>query len=227
MTALAHYDGDAVPTLITDVAVFQSAAGTVDGPFDVLLTDGQITALRPAGDMEWRARVVLQGDAELVDGGGRTLLPGLIDVHVHLGSTVAVPGRLRIPDPFDNAAAFAYCGVTTVVDLATPLVRITRLRRRIDAGRVAGPSIYATGKPFAAPGGHPESTVERMFPSAIGRFAARHLTHRVASPDDVFEVFATEPVGDAVKVMLDSIPAGSPELSDEVLERIEHLLERE
>ncbi len=220
MTAIAQYDGDSVPTLITDVAVFESAAGTVDGPFDVYLNDGKITAVRAAGDMDWRARTVLLDDAVLVDGGGRTLLPGLIDVHVHLGSMVAVPGKLRIPDPFDNAAAFAYCGVTTVVDLATPMAEIARLRRRIDSGRAVGPSIYATGKPFSAPGGHPESSVERMFPSAIGRFAARHMTNRVATAEDVDEALTTEPVGDAIKVMFDSIPPGSPEISDEALERL-------
>lgn len=145
MTALAHFEGDAVPTLITDVAVFESAAGTVDGPFDVLLANGQIAAIRSPGDMEWLARVVLQGDADLVEGGGRTLLPGLIDVHVHLGSTVAVPGRLRVPDSLANAAAFAYRGVTTVVDLSTPLTELARLRRRIDDGRAALPGAQGAG----------------------------------------------------------------------------------
>jgi imidazolonepropionase-like amidohydrolase len=76
-------------------------------------------------------------DAERVDLGALTLLPGLIDAHVHLtlGGT-----------PEANARATVEAGFTTVQDLGAVDETIFRLRDDIDAGRVAGPRILAAGR---------------------------------------------------------------------------------
>ena len=79
--------------------------------------------------------------AILVDGTGRYLLPGLTDSHVHL--TTDMPWAPARPD-FGDAPLYLAHGVTTVVNLrGTP----TQLdwKRRIEAGRLVGPTIYTSG----------------------------------------------------------------------------------
>jgi imidazolonepropionase-like amidohydrolase len=197
---------------ILGVYVFDSEHGAVVGPYDVLLRDGKIEQVAPPDPNHAKG-------FEVVDGIGKTLIPGLIDVHVHLGATVAVPGRLRIPDPDANAAAFVACGVTTVFDLATPIDALDRLRRHIASGKTDGPRIFGTGKPFTAPDGHPIGSIKRAFPSLLGHYAAEHIAWGVVTGDDVDRDLVRDYGRDAIKVVLDDV-AGEPSISDEALERL-------
>jgi imidazolonepropionase-like amidohydrolase len=74
----------------------------------------------------------------VVDGAGRTLLPGLIDSHAHVWS----------PAPLEQALAF---GVTTVLDMFMPVDLMKRLRGEDDAGRA---DLRSGGILATAPGGH-------------------------------------------------------------------------
>ena len=96
----------------------------VDGTFDVLVVDGAIASLAPAG-----SATVPEG-AEVVDGAGRHLLPAFVDPHVHL----RVPGQEHKEDLETGtraAAAGGYCAVVAmpntdpVVDSA-PILRALR-----------------------------------------------------------------------------------------------------
>ena len=75
---------------------------------------------------------------------GRTILPGLIDAHVHL--TLA-------GDPAANALATLRAGFTTVVDLGSAGGAGPRLRDRIARGEAPGPSVIAAGSWIGAKGG--------------------------------------------------------------------------
>jgi dihydroorotase len=96
----------------------------VDGTFDVVVVDGAIASLAPAG-----SATVPEG-AEVVDGAGRHLLPAFVDPHVHL----RVPGQEHKEDLETGtraAAAGGYCAVVAmpntdpVVDSA-PILRALR-----------------------------------------------------------------------------------------------------
>ena len=78
--------------------------------------------------------------AEVIDGRGRFLIPGLTDMHVH------VLGRDRW-----HAPLFLAAGVTTVLDLGGQLPDLTALRASIDAGTTPGPRLLYTG-PFLEEG---------------------------------------------------------------------------
>jgi imidazolonepropionase-like amidohydrolase len=80
----------------------------------------------------------------VVDLTGRTILPGLIDAHVHL--TLA-------GDPDSNALATLRAGFTTVVDLGSADGAGVRLRDAIARGRAAGPRVIAAGSWIGARGG--------------------------------------------------------------------------
>lgn len=76
-----------------------------------------------------------------VDGRGRTLLPGFIDTHVHLG--------LHKPQTVLEG------GVTTARDLGWPAPQIFALRERLAAGSQPGPTLMAAGPMLTARGGYP------------------------------------------------------------------------
>ena len=96
----------------------------------VIVEDGRITKVAPSQQAD------IPGDAQRIDGRGKYLMPGLAEMHGH------VPG----PDEEEYArdVLFLYVsnGVTTVRNMAGDPWHID-LRRRIDAGDVVGPTLYA------------------------------------------------------------------------------------
>jgi imidazolonepropionase-like amidohydrolase len=87
--------------------------------------------------------VALPEGAEIVEGKGKTLLPGLWDMHVHVGSDV-------------DGILYLASGITSVRDLGNDLDRITDRRIRFDSGAALGPRILTSvlidgPGPFAGP----------------------------------------------------------------------------
>lgn len=90
--------------------------------------------------------------AQVHDLPGHTVLPGLIDTHVHLfldGTIATVPDHL-----LDNLSAQLAWGVVGVADLGASTA-VYALRDRIERGEVEGPRIWATGPFVTVPGAHP------------------------------------------------------------------------
>jgi imidazolonepropionase-like amidohydrolase len=158
----------------------------IDNPV-VVVTDGRIVSVGtvlPAG---------LPADAERLDLPGLTLLPGLIDMHVHLAGTPYVSGFnvLEYADDFEtllqvpNARANLDAGFTTVRNLGGPPFADVALRQAIDAGFVIGPRVIPAGVSFGATGGHCDSTgLPRSFAqandfNADSVDAARHSVREV------------------------------------------------
>lgn len=104
------------------------------------------------------------GDADVLDFGEATILPGLIDTHVHL----SWPGDGTPNDAFTlgatdaelllvavrNAQRALAAGVTTVRDLGSRGRVVLDLRDAIGRGALAGPRIVAAGAPITITGGH-------------------------------------------------------------------------
>jgi imidazolonepropionase-like amidohydrolase len=80
--------------------------------------------------------ITLQAGDSVIDLSNYTVLPGLIDAHVHLG--IGGPPRA-------NALADLRAGFTTVVDLGARTTRILRIRDSINAGLIPGPHVLAAG----------------------------------------------------------------------------------
>jgi hypothetical protein len=124
-------------TVIRNVRWFDSASAVMRGPSDVSLYDGRISAIEPAGASH-------REPAQTIDGSGKTLLPGLFDMHGHMGEE---DGLLQLA-----------AGVTSVRDPASINDKAEQLRRKIDAGVLPGPRIQAMGfiegrSPFSARSG--------------------------------------------------------------------------
>jgi imidazolonepropionase-like amidohydrolase len=96
--------------------------------------------------------------ATVIDGGGRTLLPGLADTHVHLAFGSMSQMQQFVGDPGYNfihqtkdAKGFLMRGVTVVRDMGG---NVFGLKKAIDEGMVPGPRIYASGGPLSQTAGH-------------------------------------------------------------------------
>ena len=89
-----------------------------------------------------------------------TLLPGLIDAHVHLAITNTDPTERTLPPGLlalrmaRNARAQLRAGVTTVRDLGAPDGLDLQLRQALADGLVPGPRTFVAGRPIVAVGGH-------------------------------------------------------------------------
>jgi imidazolonepropionase-like amidohydrolase len=121
------------PVVFTDVNVVPMDQERVVPGQSLVVEHGVITHLGPTGS------IAGPRGALHVDGRGKYLLPGLVDVHVHLASNPESEQRQILK-------LFLANGVTTVVNLkGTP--QILTLRKAVSAGRILGPRIYTAG-PF-------------------------------------------------------------------------------
>jgi imidazolonepropionase-like amidohydrolase len=150
-----------------NAATLIHAGRVIDGVSDRALTErtvvvdgGRITAI------EAGYRAPGPGDT-LIDLRGGTLLPGLMDMHVHLTSEYSRSAELDRfkkdgTDVALDGAVYAQrtllAGFTTVRDLGDSFRASIALRNAINAGKLPGPRIFASGKSIATTGGHADPT---------------------------------------------------------------------
>ncbi len=143
------------------------AGRVIDGVSDqvmiertVVVDQGRIT------NIETGYRKPTAGDT-VIDLRKSTLMPGLMDMHVHLTSEYTRSSELDRfkkdgPDVALDGVLYAertlQAGFTTVRDLGDSFRASNALRNAINAGKVAGPRIFAAGKAIASTGGHADPT---------------------------------------------------------------------
>jgi imidazolonepropionase-like amidohydrolase len=140
-------------------AVLTDAASQPSGPATITVTDGRIVSIvdgnpaAPAG-------------ARVVDLSSKTVLPGLIDLHVHLTSEPGNDFRNEAVEPDEwgvvtgakNALVTLRAGFTTVREAGSAQYTGFSLRRGTAEGIISGPRIVAAGPALAIVGGHGDTT---------------------------------------------------------------------
>ncbi len=131
--------------------------GTGREPFDgeVLVAGDRIAAVTAGG------RGPRPEGARVVDGGGGTLMPGLIEPHAHLSFADVLSSDMTQLPPEEhmlvtvrNARTMLDCGYTSAFSAAAAKPRLdVVLKREIDAGRVPGPRLLANGPEIMVTGG--------------------------------------------------------------------------
>jgi imidazolonepropionase-like amidohydrolase len=140
--------------------VIDTDKGTVEGPKLLRIEDGRVAAILPDGS--------LPQAAQLVDWSSFTVLPGLIDMHVHLADNdeTSNPAEPLLHSSMEiaylgarNARATLLAGFTSVHDVGSyRAFGDVELRNAINRGDVMGPRMAAVGAYITAPGGGGEVT---------------------------------------------------------------------
>lgn len=142
-------------TVIHAGSVIRSAGEGATGPATITVTDGRIVSIvdgiQPA-----------QQGVEVVELRGKTVLPGLIDLHVHLTGDpggdfwkeAVEPDEWGVVVGAKNAALTARAGFTTVREAGSAQHTAFALRRGTAEGLIPGPRIVAAGPALAIVGGH-------------------------------------------------------------------------
>ncbi|OYY71764.1 amidohydrolase family protein [Sphingomonas sp. 28-63-12] len=146
---------------------------TIDYPA-VFITDGRITSVADARTVKWGS------DVKHIDLSGQTILPGLIDMHVHLTSLAEIGGYrgLQYTDSFWQAVGVANAkktleaGFTSVRNVGSSDFDDVGLREAIDGGWIEGPRVTTATYAIGATGGHCDDnslppSLDKQQPSVI------------------------------------------------------------
>jgi imidazolonepropionase-like amidohydrolase len=140
-------------TLFSNVRIFDGKSDTLTAPSNVLVRGNKIERISTEPIATDR-----RADTKIIDGKGRTLMPGLIDAHVHtmMESIPLVVGLTSDIGYINLVAARAaekqlLRGFTTVRDLGGASMS---LKAAIDQGLHHGPRIYPSGAAISQTGGH-------------------------------------------------------------------------
>jgi len=172
-------------TLFQNVRIFDGQSGLVTGPSDVLVRGNRIERIA--------ANQSPEPGATLIEGNGRTLMPGLIDMHWHtmLASPPLAVGLLADENYLALLAGIEaertlMRGFTTVRDAGGPSFG---LKRAIDERRLPGPRIFPSGAMISVTSGHGDFRSEHDLPRTLGepgsRFDQMGYSAIADSPDEV------------------------------------------
>ena len=159
-----------------------------------------------------RANMPIPAGVEKINGMGKFLVPGLIDLHVHLGTRsgakydAAEYTRDRIER---NLNTYLYYGVTTVRSMGTDRRAAFDLRKAERDGQLLTASLFTAGRGFTAPGGHPAQEVG-------------DVVIQTNSPEDArkqVDALAGEQV-DAIKIWVDDLGGTAPKVKPAVTDAI-------
>ncbi|MEC7480972.1 amidohydrolase family protein [Alteromonas macleodii] len=148
-------------TVITADRMIDVANGKVVKQAAVIVNDNIITASGRLKDL------TVPNEATRIDLGNATLMPGLMDMHVHLTSDATRHGYKRLEVSLPRAAitgvkhakATLDAGFTTVRNVGAPGFADVALRDAINAGDVVGPRMFVAGPSLGVTGGHCDSNL--------------------------------------------------------------------
>ena len=132
-------------TVVRNARVFDSNKATVGAPSDVYVLRGRITAVLPAG-------TEVRGAVNEIDAAGRIMLPGLYDMHGHIGRW---EGALHVA-----------AGVTTLRDMGNDNAQLQMMIDETAGGKLLAPQIVPAGflegeSPYSSNGGFVVKTLEQ------------------------------------------------------------------
>lgn len=154
-------------TLFNNVRVFDGTGAPLSEPTNVLVRGNLIEKISSAPIPTDR-----MATTTIIDGGGRTLMPGLIDAHWHAMLIRLNPAQAIFGDVgFSNLAAGVEAtdtlmrGFTTVRDVGGP---VFGLKQAVDAGLIKGPRIYPSGAMITVTSGHGDFRQMSDLPRKLG-----------------------------------------------------------
>jgi Amidohydrolase family len=171
--------------LIHDVTIIGCAGHPPQPGMSVLISGERITAIAPA------TQVKAPPNVQIIDSHNRYLIPGLWNMHVHLGT---------YSDSKIALSKLLAQGITGVRDMGSPLDDILRLRQEANAGSILGPRMVAAGPiiqgplPFQMPVfiSVKDTAAARDTVNILQRRGVDFIKVQDAIPRDIYEAVASQ-----------------------------------
>ena len=150
---LPLFAGAAQRLIIDHVTVIEGTGRAPQPDMAVIIDGAQIAAVTPS-------QLAGSEHGRRIDARGKYLIPGLMDVHIHLrgGAQPSGPSakweEASRSEALAALASYLYSGVTTVFDAGNRPELILPLRAEERAGKILAPRIFATGNAITYPGSH-------------------------------------------------------------------------
>lgn len=209
------------PTLVIEGGRVIVGNGTVLGRASVVISGNRILFVTQDP--------VFAPNARWISAEGKTVLPGLIDAHVHLTLDPSITDSASLNAYLAETVpatlkAFLDHGVTTIRSTGDYWPWIGEVKRRIATGDLRGPRLLTSGPTLTAPGGHPVT----MCPADNAFCRSEHRAVQLGTPAearDAVHRLAAEGV-DFIKVAVDSFIA-PVQIADDVLAEVIRQAHRE
>ena len=180
---LAAQNAPAPAVIFENVRIFDGTSDALSPPSNVLVVGSTIQRIS-TGDVAAPDGATVTR----IDGEGRTLMPGLIDAHVHmmfssLSQTALLTADLGFVNLVAGRAATEMLmrGFTSVRDLGGP---VFGLKRAIDSGILPGPRIWPSGAFISQSGGHGDFRLPNELPAAPGEMSYSERIGAAVIADD-------------------------------------------
>jgi imidazolonepropionase-like amidohydrolase len=197
---------DAQTTALRGARVIDGSGGAAIDNAVIVIRDGHIVAIGPS------AGTPVPSDAEVVDYTGKTIIPGLISDHSHVGIFVglkAAPENYNRDSILRQLKQLEAYGVTTVMALGLNGPLFYELRPELHAGRLPGADLFGADQGIGVVGGQPSAAVVPVGENQVSRpdtveMARQSIRQMAARKTDM------------VKIWLDSAGGLMPKLKPEV-----------
>jgi imidazolonepropionase-like amidohydrolase len=146
--------------------VIDGAGGTPLDDAAIIIRDGRIVAIGPAGSTS------TPPGSEVIDYSGKTIIPGLISAHAHVGIFAGVksdPENYNRDFILGQLKQLEAYGVTTVMSLGLNGPLFYELRAETHAGRVPGADLFGADQGIGVVDGQPSAAVVRVADNQISR----------------------------------------------------------
>jgi imidazolonepropionase-like amidohydrolase len=172
-------------TVFRNVRVFDGHSTALSGPTTVLVRGNTIAAIGAGA-------AATGSGATVIEGGGRTLMPGLIDAHVHLAFQTVPQTDVLLGDigyvylaAGRGATDMLMRGFTSARDMGGPVFGI---KKAIDRGVLPGPRVWPSGAFISQSGGHGDFRLPTELPAPPGYFSYGERVGAAAIADSPAEV---------------------------------------
>lgn len=141
------------PLVVENVTLVDGSGGPPTLNATVIVLGGRIAVIGEGGTHQ------VSGDPRVIDGQGKTLVPGIINLHGHVGLTkglVQAQENYSRESVIDNLRIYASYGVTTTTSLGTDMEAVLGVSHDVNRGRLPGVARVRTAlHGFTAPNGYP------------------------------------------------------------------------
>ncbi len=167
------------------------------------------TRIRAIGN---RANMPIPAGVEKINGAGKFLVPGLIDLHVHLGTRAGAEYKnadytRRLIE--ENLNTYLYFGVTAVRSMGTDRQAAFDVRKAERDGQISTARLFTAGRGFTAPRGHPSQEVGDVVIQTDSPEEARRQVDTLAAQHV-----------DAIKIWVDDLGGKAPKIKPAVIDAI-------